>query len=154
MRFVLRGIWLVLAIFFFVLGLVGLALPVIPQVPFFLLSIYFTSKFSPRFHNWISNNRLYKKYLLPLKNAIKSEKEVVKDKSKQVWYKVLMAKLGFIRQSKSPTLILWPIKVGLFCYSINLLIHHLMLLTLWDECKFDFLTLYMVTQLSSPMQLN
>src|SRR5699024_12413634 len=84
MRFVLRGIWLVLAIFFFVLGLVGLALPVIPQVPFFLLSIYFTSKFSPRFHNWISNNRLYKKYLLPLKNAIKSEKEVVKDKSKQV----------------------------------------------------------------------
>lgn len=97
MRFVLRGIWLVLAIFFFVLGLVGLALPVIPQVPFFLLSIYFTSKFSPRFHNWISNNRLYKKYLLPLKNAIRNEREVVKDKSKQVWYKVLMAKLGFIR---------------------------------------------------------
>ena len=93
MRFVLRGIWLVLAIFFFVLGLVGLALPVIPQVPFFLLSIYFTSKFSPRFHNWISNNRLYKKYLLPFK----SEKAVVKDKSKQVWYKVLMTKLGFIR---------------------------------------------------------
>ena len=74
MRFVLRGIWLVLAIFFFVLGLVGLALPVIPQVPFFLLAIYFTSKFSPRFHNWNSNNRLYKKYILPLKNDIKSEK--------------------------------------------------------------------------------
>ncbi|MEI2414116.1 DUF454 family protein [Ligilactobacillus salivarius] len=64
--------------FLFVLGLVGLALPVIPQVPFFLLSIYFTSKFSPRFHNWISNNRLYKEYLLPLKNAIKSEKKLSK----------------------------------------------------------------------------
>ena len=97
MRFVLRGILLVLAIFFFVLGLVGLALPVIPQVPFFLLAIYFTSKFSPKFHNWILNNRLYKKYLLPLKNVIRNEREVVKDKSKQVWYKVLMAKLGFIR---------------------------------------------------------
>ena len=38
---------------FLLLGIVGLLLPVVPQVPFAILSAYFFSKSSPKIHAWI-----------------------------------------------------------------------------------------------------
>jgi len=38
---------------FLLLGVIGLILPVVPQVPFAILSAYFFSKSSPRIHAWI-----------------------------------------------------------------------------------------------------
>lgn len=54
-----RLMWLAMSVLSFVLSVVGLALPLIPQVPFILLFLYSLSKFSPRFHRWLSNTRLY-----------------------------------------------------------------------------------------------
>jgi uncharacterized protein len=39
---------LVLAIFFFILGVIGVLLPVVPQVPFFIMSLIFFSLVFPR----------------------------------------------------------------------------------------------------------
>ena len=47
--------WGMLALTGFVGGIIGLALPVIPQVPFFLLALFALSKLSPRFHRWKSS---------------------------------------------------------------------------------------------------
>lgn len=47
-------------IFFFVLGIIGLLLPVIPQVPFFLLSAYCFGKFSLRFQKWYTATWIYR----------------------------------------------------------------------------------------------
>jgi uncharacterized membrane protein YbaN (DUF454 family) len=38
---------LVLAIFFFILGVIGVLIPVMPQIPFFVMSILFLSLVSP-----------------------------------------------------------------------------------------------------------
>ncbi|MDA3932100.1 MAG: YbaN family protein [Tenericutes bacterium] len=45
------------------LGTMGIILPILPTVPFLLLTTYFYSKSSDRFYNWFINTKIYKKYL-------------------------------------------------------------------------------------------
>jgi hypothetical protein len=47
----------------FVLGFVGVFLPVLPTVPFLLLTAHFYSKSSDKFYLWFINTKIYKKYL-------------------------------------------------------------------------------------------
>ncbi|MCP0886858.1 YbaN family protein [Ligilactobacillus sp. WILCCON 0076] len=65
-----RCLWLLLAIISFIGGIIGLMLPIIPQIPFFILCLYSISKFSPRFHAWIKGTKLYQKYILKFKNML------------------------------------------------------------------------------------
>jgi hypothetical protein len=39
---------LILAIFFFILGIIGVLLPVVPQIPFFIMSVLFFSLVFPK----------------------------------------------------------------------------------------------------------
>ncbi len=50
---------------FLILGLIGLLLPVIPQIPFLAASAVFFASGSERMRKKILNNHLYKKYLSP-----------------------------------------------------------------------------------------
>lgn len=43
----------ILGSLFLLLGIIGLLLPVVPQVPFAILAAYFYSKSSPKIHTWI-----------------------------------------------------------------------------------------------------
>jgi uncharacterized membrane protein YbaN (DUF454 family) len=47
----------------FILGFVGLLIPVIPQIPFFLLGIVCLSAASTRFKRFFVGTSLYQKYL-------------------------------------------------------------------------------------------
>ena len=44
------------------LGIIGIALPILPTTPLILLSCYCYSKSSERFHNWLISTKIYKKY--------------------------------------------------------------------------------------------
>lgn len=52
-----RLIYLSLGGFFFMLGLIGVLLPIIPTTPFMILSGAFLAKSSPRLHQMLLNNR-------------------------------------------------------------------------------------------------
>ncbi|MBB5182758.1 DUF454 family protein [Catenisphaera adipataccumulans] len=54
-----KALWLTAGSFFLVLGLIGLAIPIIPQVPFLLASAFCFSKGSERFNKKMKESRLY-----------------------------------------------------------------------------------------------
>ncbi len=58
-----KAVCLVFAIIFLVLGLVGLALPIIPQIPFLLVGVILLSIASTRFKTFLKETELYKKHL-------------------------------------------------------------------------------------------
>ena len=45
------------------LGVIGIIVPGLPTTPLVLLAAYFFSKSSPRFHQWLLNNKLFGKYI-------------------------------------------------------------------------------------------
>lgn len=59
----LRVILIVLGTISFVLGIVGIVVPVLPTTPFLLLSAACYARASVRFYNWLMNNRIFGQYI-------------------------------------------------------------------------------------------
>lgn len=57
------SIYIGLGFFFLLLGLLGLALPVLPTTPFLLLASYFFSRGSDKFYSWFISTKIYEKHL-------------------------------------------------------------------------------------------
>jgi len=55
----IRFIWIGFGFMSLSLGIIGIALPVLPTVPFVLLAAYFFSKGSTRYHRWIHSHRYF-----------------------------------------------------------------------------------------------
>lgn len=68
-----RLLWLLMSVISFLLLVVGIVFPIVPQVPFLLAFLYSLSKFLPRFHKWLLNTRVYRW----LKGFMNNEKEKI-----------------------------------------------------------------------------
>lgn len=58
-----RIVFLAFGSLFFILGLVGILLPILPTTPFMILSAACFAESSPRFHQYLLNNRWFGKDL-------------------------------------------------------------------------------------------
>ena len=58
-----RMIFLILGFLCLGLGCVGVVLPILPTVPFFLATVFFFANSSQKLHDWFVGTRLYKKHL-------------------------------------------------------------------------------------------
>ena len=58
-----RAVWIVLGLICFGLGTVGVALPILPTVPFYLAALFCFAKGSEKLYNWFINTELYHKHL-------------------------------------------------------------------------------------------
>jgi uncharacterized protein len=56
---ILRYVWLGLGLFFTGLGFLGYILPGLPGTVFILIAVYFFARSSPRFYNWLLNNKMF-----------------------------------------------------------------------------------------------
>lgn len=55
--------FIIVGVIFFVLGVAGLILPIIPQIPFFILSIFFLCMGSKRFKKMFVGTKIYQNHL-------------------------------------------------------------------------------------------
>ena len=59
----LRIFWIVLGFLCLGLGTVGVVLPILPTVPFYMATVFCFAKSSQRLHSWFVGTRLYQKHL-------------------------------------------------------------------------------------------
>lgn len=72
---IIKPFWLILGFFFIVLGIIGILLPVVPQVPFFIAAAFCFSKGSKRIHKWICKTKIYQKYRKIVKENRKKKRD-------------------------------------------------------------------------------
>jgi len=63
MKKTLKSIYLFIGFLALGLGILGIFLPVLPTVPFLLLTLYCFARGSAKFHNWFAGTRIYKIHL-------------------------------------------------------------------------------------------
>ena len=109
-----------LALLFFVIALLGSFLPVLPTVPFLLLSAFFASSGSERIHNKITKTKLYQKHLADFVD----KKEMTLDtKIKIMSFASIMLGFGFyfskVRWARIIIMIVWLVKMIYFIFFIE-----------------------------------
>lgn len=58
-----RYLWIGLGLIALALGTLGIVLPILPTVPFYMATVFCFAKGSPRLHRWFIGTNLYKKHL-------------------------------------------------------------------------------------------
>jgi uncharacterized membrane protein YbaN (DUF454 family) len=85
-------------------GLIGVALPVVPTVPFLLVSAWAASKGWPAFEIWLLNHRLFGPPILRWR-----ERRAVPRQAK--WYSTIMMGLSAVGMQFFPQIPLW-LRIG------------------------------------------
>lgn len=58
-----NAIWIVLGFLCLGLGTVGIVLPILPTVPFYMATVFCFAKSSQKLHDWFMGTELYQKHL-------------------------------------------------------------------------------------------
>lgn len=59
----LKLFWVVLGFICLGLGTIGIALPILPTVPFYMATVFCFAKSSEKLHDWFIGTKLYRKHL-------------------------------------------------------------------------------------------
>ena len=78
------------------LGCIGIALPILPTVPFFLVTIFCFANSSQRLHDWFLHTKMYKKHL---EAFVKKKGMTIKAKITVLISVSLLMGLGFVMMS-------------------------------------------------------
>ena len=75
------------------IGCVGVVLPILPTVPFFLLTVFCFANSSEKLHNWFVNTKMYKKHL---DSFVKKKGMTVKTKATILTSVTVIMLFGFV----------------------------------------------------------
>lgn len=87
-----RLLYLILGCICLGLGCVGIVLPILPTVPFFLVTVFCFAKSSQKLHDWFISTKMYKKHL---ESFVKKKGMTVRTKATIMTSVTLLMGFGF-----------------------------------------------------------
>ncbi len=103
------------------LGCIGIALPILPTVPFFLATVFFFANSSQRLHDWFVGTKMYKKHL---ETFVKKKGMTLCTKVTVISSVTLLMGIGFAAMGRVPVgriilAIVWICHIVYFVFGVK-----------------------------------
>lgn len=118
-----RIVFIILGIVCLAVGTIGVFLPILPTVPFYLATLFFFSKSSSKLHNWFISTKLYKNNL---ESYVEKKGMLLKTKISIISTVTLLMGFGFFMMMKKSIyipciilLVVWICHIIYFVFGVK-----------------------------------